>query len=70
MRINFYQIFKTYPDGSIEPTRKIRIGGVEFGPGVRFSRGVSFSGIDFTAYIGRDFEANEDGEALVLTGIY
>ncbi len=70
MRINFYQIFTVRPDGSIEPIRRVRIGGVEFGPGVRFARGVSFSGIDITLYVGRDFEAEENGEVLVLTGIY
>lgn len=70
MRINFYQIFTVHPDGNIEPIRRVRIGGVEFGSGVRFARGVSFSGIDLTLYIGRDFEAEENNGILVLTGIY
>lgn len=70
MRKNFYEIFKINPDGSIEPLRRIRIGGVEFGPGVRFSRGVAFSGIDLTLYIGRDFDAEELNGILILKGIY
>lgn len=70
MKINFYQIFTVHPDGSIEPIRRVRIGGVEFGPGVRFARGVAFSGIDLTLYIGRDFEAEDVAGVLVLKGIY
>lgn len=69
-RTNFFAVFRVYPDQSIEPTRRIRIGGIEFGPGVRFSKGVSFSGIDLTQFIGRDFETEEEGDLLVLKGIY
>lgn len=70
MRINFWEIFRLNPDGSIEPIRRVRIGGVEFGPGVRFTKGVSFSGIDLSLYIGRSFEAHEDNGVLIITGIY
>lgn len=70
MRMKFWQIFKVYPDGSLEPIRRIKIGGVEFGQGVRFTRGVSFSGIDLTLYMGRDFEIEEQNDVLVLKGIY
>ncbi len=69
-RINFYQIFRVSPDGSIEPLRIIRIGGVQMGPGVRFGRGVSFGGVDFSNYIGRDFSAREENGILILTGIF
>lgn len=70
VRKNFYSIFRIHPDTSIEPLRRIRIGGVEFGPGVRFTKGVAFSGIDLTSYIGRDFEAEEQTGVLVLKGVY
>ncbi len=70
MRINFWQIFKAYPDGSIEPIRRVRIGGVEFGPGVKFTKGVSFSGIDLSLYVGRDFETDEINGVLIIKGIY
>ena len=70
MRINFYQLFRQYPDGSIEPTRRIRVGGVEFGPGVRFSGGVSFSGIDLMRFIGKDFEVEDQNGILFLKGVY
>ncbi len=45
-KINFYSIFKLHNDGSIEPIRIVRIGGVQMGPGVRFGRGVSVGAID------------------------
>jgi len=54
-RINFYKIFVVHTDGSVEPLRTVKIGGVQLGPGVRFSKGVSFSGIDLTLFIGKDF---------------
>lgn len=69
-RLNFYQIFRVNPDGSIEPVRIVKIGGVQFGPGVYFSKGVSFSGIDLTLYIGRDFLTEEQDSTLVIKGIY
>jgi len=70
MRVNFYNIFKVNNDGSIEPLRIVRIGGVQMGPGVRFGGGVSFAGIDLSQYIGRDFKVEEQGGILIIVGIY
>ena len=69
-RINFYNIFKVNVDGSIEPLCFIRIGGVQMGPGVRFGKGVSFSGIDLSQFIGRDFATEKQAEVLVIKGIF
>ncbi len=70
-RITFDSIFIQHPDGSLEPRQRIRVGGVEFGPGVRFNRGVTFAGVDFTLFIGRDFEVDiDDRNIIVLKGIY
>ncbi len=69
-RVTFDSVFIIHLDGSLEPKQKIRIGGVEFGPGVRFSRGVSFAGVDFTLFIGREFEVDIDKDVLVIKGIY
>ena len=70
MRIPFDNVFIQHPDGTLEPRQRIRVGGVEFGPGVRFSRGVAFGGVDFTQFIGRDLEVETDGEVLIIKGIY
>jgi len=70
-RVTFDSIFIRHPDGSLEPRQRIRVGGVEFGPGVRFTRGVSFAGVDFTLFIGRDFEVDiDDKGVMIIKGIY
>jgi hypothetical protein len=69
-RLNFYSIFRVHNDGSIEPLRPVRIGGVQMGQGVRFGRGVSFGGIDLFNYIGRDFSVEEQNGMLILLGIF
>ena len=69
-KLNFHSIFRLHNDGSIEPLRVIRIGGVQIGPGVRFGRGVSFGGIDIFNFIGRDFQVEEQQGVIILIGIY
>lgn len=70
-RVTFDSIFIQHSNGSLEPKQRIRIGGVEFGPGVRFTRGVSFAGVDFTLFVGRDFEVDIDDKGVVIMkGIY
>lgn len=70
-KINFYQIFKVNTDdGSIEPLRLVRIGGVQIGPGVRFGKGVLFGGIDLAQFIGRDFLVEEMEGVLIIIGIF
>jgi len=68
--MNFDTIFITHPNHAIEPRQRIRVGGVTFGPGVQFSNGVSFSGVDFSQFRGRDFEVETDGDVLVVKGVY
>jgi hypothetical protein len=68
--MNFNEIFFIHPDGSIEPRFPVQVGGVSFGPGVRFGKGVSFSGIDFSLFIGRDFQVRRDGQIINILGIY
>ena len=69
-RINFYQIFRVNADGSIEPLRPVRIGGVQMSPGVKFGKGVSFSGIDLSQFVGRDFAVEEQAGVFVIKGIF
>lgn len=40
------------------------------GPGVKFSKGVSFGGIDLAQYEGHDLEITIDNDIPVITGIY
>lgn len=69
MRYNFNEIFKENPDGSLTPIRRIRIGGVELGPGVTFSRGAYFGGVDFTLFRGHRIEVNQEGDVFIVQGI-
>ena len=70
MRKRFEEIFRQYPDLSIEPIHPVKIGGVQFGPGARFGRGVLLSGFDLTKYTGREFEVDEEGAVWKLKGVY
>ena len=69
-KLNFFEIFKNNPDGSIEPIRTVRIGGVQMNPGVEFGRGVLFGAINLFDYIGRDFEVEDQNGLIIITGIY
>ncbi len=70
MRLKFSEVFRKKPDGSITPVRAIRIGGVSLGPGVSFSKGVSFAGIDISQYEGFDIEADDEDDVLIIRGFY
>jgi hypothetical protein len=71
-RVTFNSVFNQHSDGSIEPRQRIRVGGVEFGQGVRFTRGVVFGGIDFFSpeVFNHDLEINTDNDIIVIVGIY
>lgn len=69
-RVSFESVFRRHPDGSLEPRQRLRIGGVTIGPGVRFSRGTAFGGVDLTLYVGNDLDIETDGNVAVIKGIY
>ncbi len=63
-------IFEKKPDGSLGIKQRIRVGGIELSPGIEIKHGVTFAGIDFTQFIGHDFDIETDGDTLVIKGIY
>lgn len=69
-RINFNQIFKVNTDGSIEPIRTVRIGGVQLSPSVRFGGGVSFGGVNLSQHVGKDLLVEEQSGVIVIKGIF
>ena len=69
-RLPFDSIFLVREDGSIEPRQTVRIGGVTLSPGVKFSKGAIFGGIDLAMYVGRELEVATDEGTAVITGIY
>lgn len=71
-RVTFDSVFQRHPDESIEPRQRIRVGGVEFGQGVRFNRGFVFGGIDFFSpeVFNHELEINTDNDTTVIVGVY
>ena len=69
-RATFREIFSVFPDGTLEPRTNIQVGDVSFGPGVRFSRGASFAGIDFTLFIDRDLQIIRHADRIQVLGVY
>lgn len=69
-KYRFSDIFQENPDGSLSPRVRMRVNGIEFGPGMSFSPGTSLGGIDFFQYKNLDIAADIDNEILVLRGFY
>ena len=67
--VSFWEIFKRNPDGSIEPTRIVRIGGVQMGPGVRLGSGVKFGGVDLTQHTDKNLRIQENIDSSSILGI-
>lgn len=70
MRYRFFDVFQETPSGGLTPRRRIRIGGVEFGPGVIFTKGVKFSGVDIFNFYGQDIDAEEENNVIVIKGYF
>ena len=70
LRINFNQVFNLLPDGRIEPKAKLRIGGVEISPDLKFGRGVRFGKVDLFEYVGRDLAITKEGNVWIILGYY
>lgn len=71
MRVSFDEVFQTSPNGTITPKSTVIIGGVTMGPGVTFTRGVVFSGVDIANYEGHDLEVDKQADgSVVINGVY
>jgi hypothetical protein len=51
--LDFLKAFRRNPNGSWTPTTTVTIGSVTMGPGVAFSVGVAFGGVDVAAELNR-----------------
>ena len=71
MRVPFSSLFEQNPDGSLTPKVPVRRGGAQVMPGVPFGGSVSFVGVNFAQYVGKDLEVEvkEDGVYLI-TDVY
>jgi len=67
----FESIFTIHQDGTLEPKRHIRIGGVTIGPGIKF-KDTFFGGVNLNdpQFLRHDLEISFDNNIPVITGIY
>lgn len=73
MRVPFETIWKRHVGGVYTNNRKIRISGITANKDCiewKKGRSISFGGIDWSLFIGRDIDIKEDGDIAVITGIY
>ena len=70
MRVPFDTVFTVNEDKTLVPKQRIRVGGVEFGPKTKLSKGVALGGIDFTQFINRELKVETKGDVIVIKGIY
>ena len=70
MRVPFDQIFETNSNGSVTAKAPVRIGKSTLTPGVPFTEGVSFDGIDIVKNRGHDLEIEQEAEGFIITSVY
>lgn len=70
MRVRFSDVFNTNPNGSITPKSQVHINGVTMGPGIAFTSGVSFGGLDLTSLVGKDLEVEQKDGVIHIKGHY
>ena len=70
MRVSFHHVFQVNADGSVSPLMAVHVNGVTMRPGVSFSTGVSFGGLDIAAIRGKDLKVEQQGNTVVIKGFY
>ncbi len=69
MKIHFNELF-TNQNGVITPKVTVHINGVTMSPGVSFTSGVSFSGVDLTQFVGKSLEVENQNGVYMIAGVY
>ncbi|MFC1756525.1 hypothetical protein ACFLY1_01065 [Patescibacteria group bacterium] len=59
-------VFTKHPDGTYEPSRKVKINKKTSGPGEFFSNEHLFGSINIVDLVGCEIEAVEEGNTLVI----
>jgi len=70
VRFDFWQVFKEERPGVLTPVRLVKIAGAVLGPGVMFTNGVSFGGVNIFDYYGYPVEADEVDGVLIIRAFY
>lgn len=69
-KISFSNLFKEYSDGTVESKSPLRIGKTLVVPGIRFSEGTTFDGINILLFKGRNFEIKVHKGIKILEGVW
>lgn len=69
-QVPFNTIFQVNTDGSLTAHVSIRVAGVTLAAGGTLYKGQSIGGIDFTHYVGRQFQVEVEDGTYVIKGIY
>ncbi len=65
-KIAFNMVFTKHPNGTYEPSRKVKLGKETSGPGKYFSHNNYFGTINIADLAGCEIEAVEEGDTLVI----
>ncbi|MEQ8925978.1 MAG: hypothetical protein RLO81_09220 [Fulvivirga sp.] len=68
-RYKFSDVFNV-ENGRITPRIPVQIGGITMGPGVSFSSGVSFSGVDLSKHVNHDIAGYAENGVFIIKGFY
>ena len=70
MRVPYDQVFQSNSNGSVSPRCSVHINGVTMSPGVSFTQGVAFGGLDVVAIRGHDLDIEQQGDVVVIKGYF
>jgi hypothetical protein len=68
-RVGFYEVFKEIEDG-LENIVVVQISGIKFGANCRIGKGITFGGINFQLFKGRDLLVIKQPNYWTVVGIY
>lgn len=70
MRYSYTEVFRVNSDGSVTPNSPVQFGGISMGPGVTFTRGTAFGGVDIASLQGHAIEADFVNGVYLIKGFY
>ena len=65
-KLPFHLVFIAHPNGTYEPSRKVKLGKETSGPGKYFSQDNHFGMINIADLVGCEIEVVEKGDTLVI----
>lgn len=69
-RMQYSDIFRDNPNGTISPKVYVQLNGVTMGPGVLFGKGIAFGGVNLFDYRNKDLEIELINDVYIIKGFY